>query len=107
METKTEVLDSVQLELTASATVAELHAALQARLGWDTPERLERLDGFTDSWTVAVHKGREMLADQTLAECGLGAADEVIIVRRVLVPETWKILKDDEEDSDDSSDDDW
>lgn len=42
METKTEVLDAVELELAPSATVAQLHDALQARLGWDTPERLQR-----------------------------------------------------------------
>ena len=48
-----------------------------------------RLEGFTDPWTVSVHKGREMPPGQTLAECGLGAAAaEVVVVRRVLVPES-------------------
>ena len=42
METKTELLDAVELELGAAATVTDLHAALQARLGWEAPERLER-----------------------------------------------------------------
>lgn len=48
-----------------------------------------RLEDFTDPWTVSVHKGREMPPGQTLAECGLGAAAaEVVVVRRVLVPES-------------------
>ena len=42
METKTELLDAVELELGAAAMVTDLHAALQARLGWEAPERLER-----------------------------------------------------------------
>ena len=42
METKTEVLDAVELELAPSATVAELHDALQARMGWGAPDRLQR-----------------------------------------------------------------
>lgn len=42
METKTEVLDAVELALAPQASVAELQAALQARLGWAAPEGLER-----------------------------------------------------------------
>ena len=49
--------------------------------------RARRLEGFTEPWTVAVHKGREMAADLTLAACGLAPAAEVVVVRRVLVPE--------------------
>lgn len=37
---------------------------------------------------VAVFKGRDMPPGQTLAECGLGATAEVVVVRRVLVPES-------------------
>ena len=37
---------------------------------------------------VAVFKGRDMPPSQTLAECGLGATAEVVVVRRVLVPES-------------------
>ena len=50
--------------------------------------RARRLEGFTEPWTVAVHKGREMAADLTLAACGLAPAAEVVVVRRVLVPES-------------------
>ncbi len=51
-------------------------------------QRARRLEGFTEPWTVAVHKGREMAADLTLAACGLAPAAEVVVVRRVLVPES-------------------
>jgi len=49
---------------------------------------VRRLEGFTEPWTVAVHKGREMAAGLTLAACGLAPAAEVVVVRRVLVPES-------------------
>ena len=55
METKTEVLDAVELELAPNATVAELHNALQARLGWDAPERLQRC-AVTPASTKDAHR---------------------------------------------------
>lgn len=46
-----------------------------------------RLEGFKDPWETTVFKGRMMLPDKTLEECGVPSGAQLISVRRVLVPE--------------------
>lgn len=46
-----------------------------------------RLEGFTEPWEMTVYKGRAMLPDKTLEECGVPSGAHLICVRRVLVPE--------------------
>lgn len=46
-----------------------------------------RLEGFKDPWETAVFKGRLVVPDKTLQDCGMISGSELITVRRVLVPE--------------------
>lgn len=46
-----------------------------------------RLEGFTDPWEATVFKGRLMLPEKTLEECGVPSGAQLTSVRRVLVPE--------------------
>jgi hypothetical protein len=54
-----------------------------------------------------MYKGREMDDDKTMADCGLPNVDgtEIIVVRKQLVAEGWKIKYDDNEDSDTEEED--
>ncbi|CAL8471071.1 g10613 [Coccomyxa elongata] len=107
METKTELLEDMKLALPATTRVAEMQKEIEKKLGWEPTSKLERLEGFKDPWETTVFKGRMMLPDKTLEECGVPSGAQLVSVRRVLVPEGWKIIKEGEEDDYTSSDEDW
>ncbi|KAK9901352.1 hypothetical protein WJX75_008130 [Coccomyxa subellipsoidea] len=108
METKTEMLDDIKLALPPTARVADLQKEIEIKLGWEPTDKLERLEGFTDPWEATVFKGRLMLPEKTLEECGVPSGAQLTSVRRVLVPEGWRIIKEGEEEDDyTSSDEDW
>ncbi|EIE20101.1 hypothetical protein COCSUDRAFT_44063 [Coccomyxa subellipsoidea C-169] len=107
METKTDVLEDIKLALPPSARVADLQKEIEKKLGWEPTDKLERLEGFKDPWETTVFKGRLMLPEHTLEECGVPSGAQLISVRRVLVPEGWRIIKEGEEDGFTSSDEDW
>ena len=64
---------------------------LAEQLGWPPTESLKRLEGFTQPWEFAVHKGRAIQLNASLAENGIGTDAVITWVRRVLVPEAWKV----------------
>lgn len=45
------------------------------------------MEGFKDPWESAVFRGRLVVPDKTLQDCGISSGDMLICVRRVLVPE--------------------
>ncbi len=47
--------------------------------------------GFEDAWERAICRGRELSAERTLAEQGVGEQSVVVTVRRVLVADGWKV----------------
>ncbi len=64
---------------------------LAEQLGWRPADTLERLEGFTDPWEFAVYKGRSVNLAGSLKENGITSDATLTIVRRVLVPEAWKV----------------
>jgi len=54
-----------------------------------------------------MYKGRELDDDKTLEQCGVPNEDgtEIIVVRKQLIAEGWKIKYDDNEDSDTEDED--
>ncbi|BDA45329.1 probable ubiquitin-60S ribosomal protein L40 at N-terminal half [Coccomyxa sp. Obi] len=107
METKTEMLEDIKLALPATTRVAEMQKEIEKKMGWEPTSKLKRLEGFKDPWETTVFKGRLMLPDETLEECGVPSGAQLISVRRVLVPDGWKMIKEGEEDDYISSDEDW
>lgn len=63
------------------------------QLGWDLTHKKERLEGFTDPWEFAVCKGRAVRLDASLKDNGIAADTTITLVRRVLVPEVWKVVR--------------
>ena len=66
---------------------------LAKQLGWQPLESLVRLEGFKDDWEFAVHCGRGVKLSATLKENGIDADATITTVRRVLIPEAWKVPK--------------
>ena len=65
------------------------HVAEQ--LGWASLDKLERLEGFKDPWEFAVCSGRAVNLDDTLHENGIATDAVITVVRRVLIPDAWKV----------------
>ncbi|CAK0782515.1 hypothetical protein CVIRNUC_005733 [Coccomyxa viridis] len=107
METKTDMEPDIHLTVQPTMTVGEVQKQVEKKMGWLPTSKLKRMEGFKDPWESAVHKGRLVPPDKTLQDCGLASGSELITVRRVLVPEKWKIIKEGEEEEDSSSDEDW
>ena len=61
------------------------------QLGWDSVDRLERLEGFKEPWEFAVCKGRAVKLDASLHDNQIMTDAVITVVRRVLVPEAWKV----------------
>ena len=59
--------------------------------GWDSVDNLERLEGFKDPWEFAVCKGRAVNLDASLQDNNIVTDAVITVVRRVLVPEAWKV----------------
>ena len=64
---------------------------LAQKLGWQPVDTLTRLPGFTDPWEFAVCQGRSVNLGATLTANGIMTDAAITIVRRVLVPEAWKV----------------
>lgn len=62
-------------------------------MGWQPVESLEKLEGFTDPWEFGVCRGRALKMDGSLAENGITSDATVTIVRRMLIPEVWKVCE--------------
>ena len=71
--------------------MVQQHIAEQ--LGWDRSHKKERLEGFNDPWEFAVCKGRAVRLDASLKDNGIVADATIIFVRRVLIPEAWKVVR--------------
>ena len=71
--------------------VAPQHVAEQ--LEWDAVDKLERLEGFKDPWEFVVYRGRAVNLDASLQDNGITADAVITVVRRVLLPEAWKVGK--------------
>lgn len=69
--------------------VVPQHVAEQ--LGWTSLDKLQRLEGFRDPWEFAVCKGRAVNLDASLQENGIMTDAVIIVVRRVLIPDAWKV----------------
>ena len=54
-------------------------------------DRLERLEGFKEPWEFAVCKGRAVKLDASLHDNQIMTDAVITVVRRVLVPEAWKV----------------
>lgn len=104
MSTKTLSLAPVQLTVDASTTIAEVQQLVAKHCRWDPVEKLERLEGFAETWERVLYRGRELAADKTLAAAGLPDTVTVTAVRKVLVPEGWKVVKEGDEESLSSTD---
>lgn len=105
MATKTVILDTLSLEVNGSTTIAEVQQMTAKLCKWEPVEGLTRLEGFQEPSEKAISKGVELKGDQTLDALGLGDGAVVTTVRKELVPEAWKMIKDGEEDDDLSSTD--
>ena len=60
-------------------------------LGWKSVDTLVRLEGFSDPWEFAVPKGRSIDLAATLSENGITSDATITVVRRVFIPEAWKV----------------
>jgi hypothetical protein len=108
MSTKTESLEEMRLEVDPAATPAELLRRVAEAQGWPPAGSLLRLEGFEDPWERAVFQGRELALDAPLAAQGAaGAGAVVVLVRRVLLADGWKIQADEEEDDSSSEEEDF
>ena len=56
-------------------------------------ETLERLEGFKDPWEFGVYRGRGLKLDQSLADNDITTDATLTFVRRMLIPEAWKVRK--------------
>lgn len=61
------------------------------QFGWDSVDKQERLEGFKDPWEFAVCKGRALKLDASLQDNNIVTDAVITAVRRVLVPEAWKV----------------
>ena len=55
METKTEILENVQLALPPTATMAQLQKEVEIKMGWDPINKLERLASAHDEPLLQGH----------------------------------------------------
>ncbi|CAL5228706.1 g11887 [Coccomyxa viridis] len=107
METKTDMEPDIHLTVQPTMTVSEVQKEVEKRMGWLPTSQLKRMEGFKDPWESAVFKGRLLAPDKALQDSGIASGDMIITVRRVLVPEGWKIVKEGEDSDYTSSDEDW
>ena len=108
MSTRTLALDDVDVDVDATTMTAKgLKAKVAAMIGLPPVESLHRLEEFVEPWELIMYKGRELEEDATLAESGVPAEDgvEVIVVRKQLIAEGWKLRFEDNEDSDTEDED--
>lgn len=61
------------------------------QLGWDPVDKLQRLEGFKDPWEFAVCKGTAVKLNASLRDNGIMTDAVITTVRRVLIPEAWKV----------------
>lgn len=111
------MLDEIELSLAPDRSAASLKAEVAALLGWPPVDELARLEGHVEPWELLAHAGSELADDALLgnvgsfarARAGRGGGDgplELVLVRKVLVAEGWKLVSaSGEGDSDDSSTD--
>lgn len=61
------------------------------RFGWNPVDTLVRLEGFKEPWEFAVYKGRSVKLAASLKDNGITSDATITTVRRVLIPEEWKV----------------
>ncbi|CAG9463551.1 unnamed protein product [Pedinophyceae sp. YPF-701] len=103
MQTATDLLEPVEVEIDDAGTVKDLRDAVASKLGWQPAGELLRLEGFTEPWEKTIFKGRQLSDETPLAEAGVNSGDTVSHARICLYAEGWKLK--DSLDDDDSSDD--
>eukprot|EP00241_Pyramimonas_parkeae_P009638 CAMPEP_0114228142 /NCGR_PEP_ID=MMETSP0058-20121206/2179_1 /TAXON_ID=36894 /ORGANISM="Pyramimonas parkeae, CCMP726" /LENGTH=107 /DNA_ID=CAMNT_0001339057 /DNA_START=1060 /DNA_END=1383 /DNA_ORIENTATION=+ len=105
--TKTEMLDEFVIDCPdpAAMTATQLKAKVAEKFGWPPVDELLRLEGFEEPWELIMHKGIELPADSTLADCGINSDVMVVSVRKVLVAEGWKMVGGGDDDSSTDEDD--
>lgn len=82
MRIKTQCLDKVAMEGLAEDTpVAELCAAVAAKLGWPSADSLQALEGFDGQWDRMLLNGREVSIGATLGAVGVADGAVVTLVR--------------------------
>ncbi|KAL3162182.1 hypothetical protein ABBQ32_009889 [Trebouxia sp. C0010 RCD-2024] len=91
MATKTEAFESIALVADVNTKVSALQQHVAEQLGWTSLDKLQRLEGFRDPWEFAVCKGRAVNLDASLQENGIMTDAVIIVVRRVLIPDAWKV----------------
>lgn len=64
---------------------------LAESLGWQPMDSLVRLEGFRDPWEFAVYMGRNVNPAVSLKANGIATDATIAVVRRVLIPEVWKV----------------
>jgi len=64
---------------------------LAESLGWQPVDSLVRLEGFRDPWEFAVYMGRNVNPAVSLKANGIATDATIAVVRRVLIPEVWKV----------------
>ncbi|KAK9847792.1 hypothetical protein WJX84_005395 [Apatococcus fuscideae] len=107
METRTDCLDDLQLDVDLDSTVELLNQELGHKLNWRPVGSLQRLEGFTDPWEKSMLKGREVLPATTLRSAGVASGDIIVVVRRELIAEAWQIVGENDEESSSDEEDGW
>ncbi|GMH44129.1 hypothetical protein BSKO_12063 [Bryopsis sp. KO-2023] len=99
MTTETVCLDPCTITVDQSTSVADLQAEVAKKLGWAPVSSLLRLEGFDEPWERSIHKGRELPAGNSLAECGIEDGASIATVRKALVAEGWELRIDSDDES--------
>lgn len=105
MATKTEILDTFEVECESETTVKKLKEDVAKKLGWQPLEQLLRLEGFEEPWERAIYQGSDLDDQSTLTECGLSDGATITAVRTFLIAEGWKMVGNGDDDSDTDEDD--
>lgn len=108
MATRTFALDEFDLDVDElKMTARELKAMVMERVGLPSVDTLHRLEEFVEPWELIMYNGRELEDKKTLAASGVPSEDGayIIVVRKQLIAEGWKLNFDDDEDSDTEEDD--
>ncbi|KAF5843546.1 hypothetical protein DUNSADRAFT_14462 [Dunaliella salina] len=104
MTVETLCLDPVHLacagpDLSAKGVLEQ--AAKQ--LGWQPTSTLHRLENFNEPWERLIFRGREIKDNQDLPAAGMKEGDKVVVVRRALCADGWKVAMADDFFSDDDA----
>lgn len=91
MKTDTLCLEALTVEVGPAMTVQQLMEVAADKVGWQSEDKLLRLEGFKDPWQRALCAGRHLLPQAALADVDMSDGSVVTLVRVELVAEGWKV----------------